>query len=233
MKSIIAFSSGYDSLYIAWKYLTETDNDVTLCFFDYSMITQEPTYENGGFELYNHQTHKINSKRSHRYLKESIRNCEFKIHLQTFMSSKYDHARQFVNTAVQWINNGDYDEIVHGSSGLYSPRAKVVRKEFETYAKRGSIRFPLIEQNKTIADLIYELPKDLQPYAISCNNENSLISECGYCHKCERNKIIKEQKKLGKSAKEAYQALVNSEAHIRQSKTMFELKTQMGFYEDL
>ena len=27
------------------------------------------------------------------------------------MDLKYDHARQFVRTAVDWINNGDYDEI--------------------------------------------------------------------------------------------------------------------------
>lgn len=233
MKSLIAFSSGYDSLYIAWKYLTETDNDITLCFFDYSMVTQIPKHGYGGFQLYNNLSHKINSINSHRYLKNNIRDCNLRIHVQTFMSPKFDHARQFVNTAVNWINDNEYDEIVHGSSGLYSPRAKIVQKEFDKNAKRGRISFPLIENKKTIADLIYELPEDLQPYAISCNAPDAVMSECGECHKCYRNQIIKQQKILGKTPQEAYGIYIKSERHIFESELMIENKTRMGFYEDL
>ena len=231
LKSLIAFSSGYDSLYIAWKYLTETNNHVTLCFFDFSMVRQ-PNNQNS-FELYNHQSHKINSKRSHKYLSENIRNCDIRIHLQKHMDLKYDHARQFVRTAVDWINNGDYDEIVHGSSGLYSPRAKVIRKEFETFATRGSIRFPIIEERKTIADLIYELPENLQPYAFSCNGSSDFNFECGKCHKCIRNNIIKKYKKLGKPPEIAYEAYSTSAFHQKQSKSMIEYKTKMGYYEGI
>lgn len=231
MKSLVSFSSGYDSLYIAWKILTETNNHVTLCFFDFSMVRQ-PSDENS-FELYNHQSHKINSQRSHKYLSKNIRKCDIRVHLQKHMDSKYDHARQFVKTAVDWINEGEYDEIVHGSSGLYSPRSKVVRKEFENFASRGSIRFPLIEERKTIADLIYELPEDLQSYAFSCNRSSDFNFECGRCHKCIRNNIIKKQKKLGRSAKIAYEAYSSSRFHQRQSQNMINTKTNMGYYEGI
>ena len=47
MKTLIAFSGGIDSTYIAWKLLQEMNDEIVLAYFDQFYITEKNNAANG------------------------------------------------------------------------------------------------------------------------------------------------------------------------------------------
>ena len=233
MKSLIAFSSGYDSLYIAWKYLTETNNDVTLFFMDMSLLRRQEQVES-----YINPFQKYTSLISHKWMKENLRDHEFKTHFVKKMDHKCDHGKQFIRIAAKMVNDRLYDEVVHGSSGLsvLVSRTGVMKKEFDSFAKRGSLRFPLAEWNKNTAHLITELPKEMKHLAVSCNfattDDNGNFVECGVCHKCFRNKNIRRQLRNGCSPEEAMKNYMNTKQAKTINHSFFSSKDAWGYFDE-
>ena len=238
MKSLIAFSSGYDSLYIAWKYLTETDNEVTLCFMDMSLIPYQEEVE-----LYVNPFQKYNAKKSHKWMKENLRDHELKIQFIDKMEHKYDHAKTFVKLGAQWINEGLYDEVVHGSNDLSYrgditvTRNVVMQHQFDSIAKRGVLTFPFRKWKKHIANLMDELPKEMRHLVVSCNfadvDDLGNFVECGNCHKCFRNKTIGDQLKNGFSPDEAMENYMNTEKAKAINDSFFESKDRWGYFDEV
>ena len=234
MKSVIAFSSGYDSLYIAWKYLTETNNDVTLFFMDMSLLRKQKEVES-----YINPFQKYTALISHKWMKENLRDHKFKTHFVKKMDHKCDHGKQFIRITAKMINEGLYDEVVHGSSGLsvIATRTGVMKKEFDSLTTRGSLRFPLAEWNKNTAHLMMELPKEMKHLAISCNfattDDKGGFIECGLCHKCFRNKTIRRQLKNGSSPEKAMENYMNTEEAKAVNNLFFRTKDAWGYFDEV
>ena len=234
MKTLIAFSSGYDSLYIAWKYLTETNNDVTLFFMDMSLLRKQKEVES-----YIVPFQKYTALISHKWMKENLRDHKFKTHFVKKMDHKCDHGKQFIRITSKWINEGLYDEVVHGSSGLSAivTRTGVMKKEFDSLTTRGSLRFPLAkdEWNKNTAHLMMELPKEMRHLAISCNfattDDKGGFIECGSCHKCFRKDYIRRQLKNGSSPEKAMENYMNTEEAKAVNNLFFRTKDAWGYYD--
>jgi len=234
MKSLIAFSSGYDSLYIAWKYLTETNNDVTLFFMDMSLLRKQKEVES-----YIVPFQKYTALASHKWMKENLRDHKFKTHFVKKMDHKCDHGKQFIRITAKWINEGLYDEVVHGSSGLsvIVTRTGVMKKEFDSLTTRGSLRFPLAKEewNKNTAHLMMELPKEMRHLAISCNfattDDKGGFIECGSCHKCFRKDYIRRQLRNGCSPEEAMENYMNTEQAKEINGLFFSTKDAWGYYD--
>jgi len=243
VRSIIAFSSGYDSLYIAWKYLTETNNDVTLFFMDMSLLQEQQEVES-----YINIFQKYTSIRSHKWMKENLRDHKFETRVIRKMDHKCDHTKQFIRITTKMINEGLYDEVVHGSYGnayrnveqaANVTRTDVIKKEFDSLATRGSLRLPLAEWewNKNTANLMVELPKEMRHLVISCNfattDDNGDFIECGSCHKCFRNKTLGDQLKNGSSPEEAWKNYMNTEKAKAVNGSFFESKDRWGYFDEV
>lgn len=234
MKSLIAFSSGYDSLYIAWKYLTETNNEVTLFFMDMSLLQKQKEVES-----YINPFQKYTALISHKWMKKNLRDHKFKTHFVKKMDHKCDHGKQFIRITAKMINEGLYDEVVHGSSGLsvIATRTGVMKKEFDSLATRGSLRFPLAEWNKNTAHLMMELPREMKHLAISCNfattDDKGDFVECGLCHKCFRNKTIRRQLKNGSSPEETMKYYMNTEEAKTINGLFFSTKDAWGYFDEV
>jgi len=198
MKSLLAFTSGYDSLYVAWKWLTETNNDLTLLFLDMSLMRWRENVE-----YYVMPKHMICAERGHKYLCETYRQCNFERYLvRRFPAIKnLDHPRYFVRLAAKWVEEGKYDEVLHGLTGFYGTQSYALEKEFRQHTSKGSIRFPLRERHKSTVHQMAEMPEELQKYAVSCNgvatDDLGNFIDCGECHKCHRNDYFRNALKEG------------------------------------
>jgi len=240
MRSLIAFSSGYDSLYIAWKYLTETNNDVTLFFMDMSLLQKQEEVES-----YINPFQKYTSIQSHEWMKENFRDHKLKIHFVDKMDHKYDHTKMFCKITAELLNENLYDEVLHGAAGVSTNqksiykynRCDVMIKEFERVAKRGKLRFPLKEWGKHTAHQIQELPKEMRKLAISCNfakpGDNGHYVKCGNCHKCYRNIVIRNALEDGCTPDQALDRYIGTDRAKEDTRLFFKSKDAWGYFDEV
>lgn len=227
MRTVMGFSGGLDSTYVLWKLLSDTNNDVTVIHINYdSNLTQSSfsEYKFGGYDdpcskdisLIKKQKmlNVLNWLRSNvreftyeelelekKYLSKDIPNC----------SNSY-----MAFYAAEKINDNIFDEVLFsmekendGASLWFSINGSTTAsKIFYNKAKRGSIRFPLLDVDYHQGYAIKELPKDLFNLTRSCNHIDEKGNACGVCFKCRKRSFFEACLNEDKSLKEIYDQII-------------------------
>lgn len=212
MKSIVAFSGGLDSVYVLYKELTETSNDVTAVYF----VT--------GDYLYNiRQKYKVNALTTPAQSAElankivdlvdviKSKTRPFDLAIVPYDMSKIvriengsNHASVLrVKWAIDRINAGMADRFVAGhcrdNDGALADNAETQKTDtasslsmdaFKALATRGEYALPLQDVNYTIAHAYAELPQELLDAHLSCDS-SATIGPCGVCYKCSMHQYAK------------------------------------------
>jgi hypothetical protein len=216
MKTLVSFSSGFDSTYVLWKILTETDDEVTVLYFDTEKVSYEiftdkkPVKKEMTIHLLD-----IMKKETGRDLK-----TVFPILTDKDVTPELKHnSLLFIRWAAPFINDGTYDRIVHGGSYEdrhqkivphleYTPSCYAEQRLFDKLCNRGNLWRPLItdEWHKKYNRLcaILNLPKNIVREINSCDRvkkvetKNGLqFKKCNTCHKCLMNRKYIELYKQG------------------------------------
>ena len=213
MRYWIGFTGGYDSTYISWRLLKETNHEITLVNYSQTFMTKNREFSTAGASAYQ----QVNCRRISKWLKKNVRDHKFKIINQPNFPNNTDFAKQYMHDCAELANNDVADVFVHGLVGFYTDRWKRMLAEFEKYATKGRMWFPLTEWKKDVAHQMLELPEELEKMAISCHGpgteENGNLIECGGCPKCIRNQLVKENLSNGNSPERAMEMLFEEPIH--------------------
>jgi hypothetical protein len=214
MKSIVAFSGGLDSIYVLWKELTETSNEVTAVYFvtPSDVMRLKEKYK---FQAYTNQMQSDSLSLRMTGLADVIANKTRPFHMAIvpYDLSKVvrpengsNHAAVLrVKWAVDRINAGLADRFVSGhcrDNDGFSAKAHTTQQPatasslsmdaFKKYATRGEYALPLQDMNYTIANAYAELPQELIDINLSCESA-AFQDPCGRCYKCRMHQLAKDK----------------------------------------
>lgn len=209
MRTIIPLSCGKDSTYVLWRYLRDTNREITAVHTFVAELSEEQKIINRVTlqgKLNGSHYSAAQAKRIVQWLSDNVRTCRLEIVEPTKeVSSTHDEplggASSFGMTwAIYQINNGNYDTLVNTHereddsrgwerkvSQTASSACRRSLDEFQRLAKRGSIEFPLINWGYNQSYAMTELPKDLLALTFSCDRS---VEPCGTCFKCSKTKLI-------------------------------------------
>lgn len=222
MKSLIAISGGVDSTYVLWKMLTETDDEITAVFFDFSQITDNMLTEK--------DINRINQLNVLINRLKSIRNFSFIHHVAASgeIVPQIAHKLLFAITyAAPYINDGTYDRLISGASyedksqkvvpHLNMTPAYYAEKRLTKMFSRGSYWAPLVDDswhNHYSRDIaLRTLPTNILECAIllSCvkpiyNEQLNIKGErCHDCGRCLLNDVTLTMIDQGKTSEEIFE----------------------------
>ena len=210
MKSIVAFSGGLDSIYVLWKELVETSNEVTAVYFVTPQVVETikvkhklQAFTNAGL------SESLATKMVSLANAIQLQTRQFDIAIVPYDLSKVvrsgsNHAAILrVKWAVDRINAGLADRFVSGhcrDNDGFSAKAADTQESatasslsmdvFKMLATRGEYALPLQDMNYTIANAYAELPQELIDINLSC--ESAAFQEpCGVCYKCRMHQLAK------------------------------------------
>jgi 7-cyano-7-deazaguanine synthase in queuosine biosynthesis len=214
MKSIVAFSGGLDSIYVLWKELTETSNEVTAVYFVTPPVVEA-----------------IKAKHKLQAFTNSGMSEALALKMQSLAAAIQSKARPFdmavvpydmskivqsdtgnnhaavlrVKWAIDRINAGLADRFVSGhcrDNDGFSAKAHTTQEPatasslsmdaFKKYATRGEYALPLQDMNYTIANAYAELPQELVDINLSCESA-AFQDPCGVCYKCRMHQLAKDK----------------------------------------
>lgn len=227
MKTLVAFSGGLDSIYVLWKQLTETNDDITAVFYTGEKITDEMRQK---FDVINVENKMFGDSRWVHIQKIAYAMMEhtrpFNLFKESYDPSLINEQDQYFNhgaafraaMAVRRINNNEYDKFVAGvcrdNDGYQINRHGFVKNEtasslmtkyFIQSAKRGEISLPLLEMKYTTANAFAELPSWLVAMNRSCQMTIfSNITTCKQCYKCMMHEYAYVLLDQGKTVDEIY-----------------------------
>jgi hypothetical protein len=203
MKTILSFSGGLDSIYVLWKELNETSNDVTAVFHLSGLITGEQMslYSVKGVEpveVLEQQWVAVQQMKS--VIEENSRSftLEKAIYDPKYINTinvQYNHGSVFRTAyAVENINAGLFDRYVTGHcrdndgytaslSSTWRPgtASSLSVEYFKQHASRGEIVFPLLAMNYSTANAIAELPQSLVDVQASYLGQTDPQTSYKYC----------------------------------------------------
>ncbi len=230
MKTLLAFSGGIDSIYLLWKELRETDDEITAVFYTGERID---TDMRNNFNVLNVEDRKFadvrwvqlkkiveaisNEIRTFNFIREAL-DPKF---LDRDISNKniFNHAASLrVAMAVEHINAGIYDKFAVGTAidndgfpiNKHGFRANesassLITKYFKKNAKRGELYMPFCDSKYTVAEAIKELPDWLTAMNRSCQlMYSSSVNACNHCYKCMTHEYARNLLEEGKSPEEIY-----------------------------
>lgn len=223
MKSLVTLSGGIDSTYVLWKLLSETDDEITAIYFDFSRIALVDMLTEKNINKI-HQINVLVDKL------KTIRNFSFIHHVATNeeIENQLAHKLLFaIRYAAPFINNGTYDRLVTGASyedksqkivqHLNMTPAYYAEKRLTKLFTRGSYWAPLVDDswhNHYSRDIaIRALPPDILQSAIlmACllptYDETSPIKgqRCSSCGKCLLNDATINMINEGKTSAEIFE----------------------------
>lgn len=252
-KTVLAFSGGWDSTFILWKLLTETDDEVTAVYLDSQFVITDI----GTIKEY------VQYIRAQKVVDElrKIRNFEFisyKIKPSDITEETYLKYLQFVQYVAPFVNNGTYDRVVHGASYEdvsckilphldYFPTYYVVDRLFNRLCTRGELWEPLLKgdmfyQNYNRAFAMKDLPTNIKNVVASCdlpeyNNDIENFVDCGHCRKCLENKLSSDMLSVGKTPEEILQWKKQKSIEYGENGLMapllFWIRKEMGLDENI
>lgn len=183
MKTLLAYSGGLDSIYVLWKELTETSNDVTAVFFDTQNITndQKTLFSMKGFpDATSSNAQWLSVLESASVMQQTVRQFELQ---QVFYDPQYinptqvqyNHGAVFRTAyAVEKLNDSTFDRFVTGHcrendgyTASVSPTwrpgtaSSLSLDYFKAHANRGQFAVPLYDMQYTTAYAIRDLPEAL------------------------------------------------------------------------
>ncbi len=204
MKSLVAISGGVDSTYVLWKLLTETDDDITAVFFDFSQVDVDMLTEKNADKKYQVEVLIDRLK--------AIRDFTYIYHVATReeIVPQLQHKLLFaIKYAASFINDGTYDRLVSGASyedksqkivpHLSMTPAYYAEKRLAKLFTRGTYWAPLVDDswhNHYSRDIaLRNLPESILECALlmSCRypsyDEKLTLkgSKCGSCGRCLLN----------------------------------------------
>lgn len=227
MKTILAFSGGLDSVYLLWKELTSTDNEVTAVYFANEDIpTQTGEYHTTDIESQEDSKARwYHIQNIAEVMKGETRDFALiKIAYDKSLLSETDWAinhgaRLRVQQLVPKINDGTYDRYTAGFERENDGWAFISKvylgndtgssqawKVFKDNATRGELDFPLMRNKYTQAVAYKELPQALLDVFRSCNEtiRTTRFTSCNKCYKCFMKKYTKRLLAEGKTPDEIY-----------------------------
>ena len=200
MKDILLFSGGADSAYIAYKILTETDNELT------TLTLVSPPEGTARWPLKPRYLARINGLIEE--LKK-IRNFTSikKPVLDSELTAENDHVYLYgIDWASPFMNDGTYDRFITGRTWEQQNQSLFkgsTLKGTPTYfasinlwnklVTRGELYDPLVKNEYNVNfnryNLFNELPDNIKKHTISCHNpsfneDETDVVECGKCYKC-------------------------------------------------
>ena len=232
MRSIVSFSGGLDSIYVLWKELTETSNDVLAVYFMTPGIPMDlvDKYQIKGFSNQAHSFEIATKLLSvSEEMSSNIRSFEFiSVYYDLSLLVDPKAGSNFasvlrVKWAIDRINKGQADRFVSGqcrdndgfSVGADTTKSSETSSSlsmdvFLNMATRGEYALPLMDSEYTIANAYAEMPQNLIDLSLSCESQPA----CGVCYKCLMHQLAKNKLADGMS-KEQYFEFVMSKSILK------------------
>lgn len=200
MKTLMLFSGGADSAYIAYKILTETTNELTaLTFVNSDDFSVAWTPRRRFLMRIDNLFAELKKIRDFTVIKKPVLSTE--IHPENDNPYLYG-----IEWAADAINNGTYDEYVtgrtweqqnqslfKGSTVKGTPTYFASVNLWNKLVTRGRMYDPLVDNSYHVGfnrwHILKYLPPNIRQYTISCHNprfnaEATDVVECGTCYKC-------------------------------------------------
>ena len=199
MKTLLAFTGGIETAYIAWKVLTETSDDLT-CVFLHVVDKQGVRQFDGDIHQYNKILPLVEELKKIRPFNFYKKDCQ-----RSEITEELNHYYPFfINFAAPYLNSGVFDRIATGRTWeqagqkilsdpnlMGSPSSIAGQRLFNKLVRRGKLWNPLVthdyKQNFTKAHAIQELPPEILSKTFSCvtplKDEHDDLHACGACFK--------------------------------------------------
>ena len=217
-RTLLAFSGGIETAYIAWKLLTETEDELTCLFLKTPNSVGRRQFD-GDIHQYKKIQPLITELKKIRPFEVILKQCQE--HEFNFETEHY--YTFFINFAAPLLNLGIYDRIATGRTWEQagqkilsdpnlngSPSSIAGKRLFDRLVTKGELWNPLVthdfKQNFTKAHAIQELPQNILSKTFSCVtpmlNENDEYHACDLCFKCLSIKNINKKLSQGKTPEE-------------------------------
>jgi 7-cyano-7-deazaguanine synthase in queuosine biosynthesis len=198
---IMSFTGGLDSTYLLYKTLKDTDDEVYAFTLDLKFC-EETTFDHKQY------MEKVCAMKIAQWMNNNIRPFKFDI-IDVPKGFLYEKLpmMQALYFAIPYLNENLYDRFLFAYSaedtGLFGQQVKNAMKyRFEQYAKRGTLEFPLQENNIGRAHQHISIPKEIMPYLADCTRIGPNHEKCGKCQKCKSRKQDYERLEQGLTPEE-------------------------------
>jgi len=198
-KTVVGFSGGWDSTFLMWKLLTETDDEITAVYID-SQFVRNHIFTNKSYIQY------IRAKKIVQEL-QKIRAFSFVSHVLKEEEITIEISNKillFIQHVAPMINDGTYDRLTFGSSYEdqhrraiphleYTSNYYACKRLFDKLCTRGEYFIPLVDTTwypkYTKAYALVELPDNIKNVIASCQEpvfdfEKDSFVDCGECGNC-------------------------------------------------
>jgi hypothetical protein len=208
-RTLLTFTGGIETTYIAWKLLSETQDEVTGIYL-YLPVRENVRLFDGDINHFNKVKPLINELNKIRPFNVIVKKCS-----PSELTEELNHYyTYFINFAAPLLNNNIYDRIATGRTWEQagqkilsdpnlngSPSAIAGQRLFDKLVNRGSLWNPLVthdyHQNFTKAHALLELPEHILSKTFSCiaplADSSGDLHACGSCYKCLWIKTIKQK----------------------------------------
>jgi tRNA(Ile)-lysidine synthase TilS/MesJ len=211
-KTVLEFSGGWDSTFLLWKLLTETDDEITVVYIDSQFVSKR---------IVSNVSH-IQYVRAQKVVEklQQIRPFTFKTHFlkKEEITNEIDNKiLLFIQYVAPLINDGTYDRLTFAISYEdnhrkifphleYTPIYYAAKRLFDKICTRGEYFVPLLDDTwyskYTKAYAIKELPENIKNVIASCHNSSfdfakDSFVDCDVCNNCVLIEKFKEMLDLG------------------------------------
>jgi len=227
MRTLLAFSGGIDSIYLLWKELKETNNEITAVFYTGEKINTEMRNKLKVLNLEDKMFSDVRWIQIQIIANAIMRDTrQFSIIREAIEPEFLDKENTLFNhaaalrtaMAVKHLNSGLYDRFVAGScidnDGYIINKNEFIANEtasslmtkyFIKNAKRGELCLPFCDEEYTVAEAIKKLPEWLVAMNRSCLQTLSMkITACNQCYKCMMHEYARTLLSEGKTTKEIF-----------------------------
>ena len=211
-KTAVGMSGGLDSVYVLWKLLSTTDDEVTAVHFDQTYVSDNKRSYQPELSVYQKRT----ISEIVFWLKSNVRDFTFETRIVKNISSDQSFMVYFIDNLAPSVSDGTYDRICFGIGPRWENFPNISRtcpdgtvtnydnRKTSTVYLNAMTRngldtekfwVPIREWNANTFKIISELPSALYDLTYSCikpsidSDGNYIV--CGECQKCHIRGIAK------------------------------------------
>lgn len=184
MKTIICFSGGYDSLYLLWKALTDTTDDVVA--FRVNYVSEKDFEHNQSVSVGTHhgrrywnfnriKAERIAADNGVAWLKENTRDFEYVVELGNPKAGFRNVGEEAVSLAAKYARRVHADRIWYGQEAHQvtvdgGQKHAKDRKEIAKKITSAPLEHPLVDWNEGKAHAFANMPEELTALGWCCFN---------------------------------------------------------------